>query len=110
MIGIGMSLIGLSLLALFLWWRGRLESSRWMLWLLVLGVLGPQFANQLGWMTAEVGRQPWIVQGLMRTKDAVSPNVSCGQILFSLGALYGRLHGAVRGLQLPAQRQDPGWP
>ena len=84
MVGIGMSLIGLSLLALFLWWRGKLESSRWMLWVLVFAVLGPQLANQLGWMAAEIGRQPWIVQGLMKTKDAVSPNVSSGQIIFSL--------------------------
>jgi cytochrome d ubiquinol oxidase subunit I len=84
MIAIGMGLIGLSLFTLFLWWRGRLESSRWLLWLLVFGVLGPQFANQLGWMAAEVGRQPWIVQGLMKTKDAVSTNVNSSQIIFSL--------------------------
>jgi cytochrome d ubiquinol oxidase subunit I len=84
MVGIGMSLICLSLLAWFLWWRGTLESKRWMLWTLVFSVLGPQLANQLGWMAAEIGRQPWIVQGLMKTRDAVSPNVSSGQIIFSL--------------------------
>jgi len=84
MIGIGMTLIGIALLALCLWWRGRLEGNRWMLWVLVLAVLGPQFANQLGWMAAEIGRQPWIVQGLMKTRDAVSPNVSSGQIVLSL--------------------------
>jgi cytochrome d ubiquinol oxidase subunit I len=86
----------LSLLALFLWWRGRLETSRWMLWLLVFAVLGPQLANQLGWMAAEIGRQPWIVQGLMKTKDAVSPNVSSGQVVFSLvlfGVVYLGLFG-----------------
>jgi cytochrome d ubiquinol oxidase subunit I len=91
MIAIGMGLIGLALAALWLWWRGRLEASRWMLWLLVLSVLGPQLANQLGWMAAEIGRQPWIVQGLMRTRDAVSPNVSAGQVVFSL-ALFGTLY------------------
>ena len=85
MIGIGMSLIALSLFAALLWRTGRLERHRWMLWLLVFAVLGPQLANQLGWMAAEVGRQPWIVQGLMRTKDAISPNVSSGQIILSLG-------------------------
>lgn len=84
MIGIGMTLIVLSLLAGIMWWRGRLEQQRWLLWALVWSVLGPQCANQLGWMTAEVGRQPWIVQGLMRTSDAISPNVSSGQIIFSL--------------------------
>ena len=47
--------------------------------------LGPQMANQLGWFTAEVGRQPWIVYGLMRTADAGSPSVTSGQILASLG-------------------------
>ncbi len=84
MIAIGLSLIALSLMALFLWWTNRLEKTRWMLWLLVLSVFGPQLANQLGWMTAEIGRQPWIVQGLMKTRDAISPNVTSGQIIFSL--------------------------
>jgi cytochrome d ubiquinol oxidase subunit I len=84
MIAIGMTLIALSVLACIMWWSGRLERQRWVLWALVWSVLGPQLANQLGWMAAEVGRQPWIVQGLMRTKDAVSPNVSSGQVIFSL--------------------------
>ena len=84
MIGVGITLIALSCFALFMWWRGRLEQQRWLLWALVLGVLGPQLANQAGWMAAEIGRQPWIVQGLMKTKDAVSINVSSGQILVSL--------------------------
>jgi cytochrome d ubiquinol oxidase subunit I len=47
-------------------------------------VLGPQVANQAGWMAAEVGRQPWIVQGLMRTADAVSPVLVPGQVIFSI--------------------------
>jgi cytochrome d ubiquinol oxidase subunit I len=84
MVGIGTGLIGLSLLGLLLWWRGSLFETRWLLWVFVLAVLGPQAANQLGWFTAEVGRQPWIVYGLMRTSDAVSPLVSAGQILASL--------------------------
>jgi len=85
MVGIGMGLIGLSLLGVFLWWRGSLFETRWLLWVFVPAVLGPQVANQLGWFTAEVGRQPWIVYGLMRTADAGSPTVSSGQILASLG-------------------------
>ena len=48
-------------------WRGRLEDSRLLLGLLTLSVLGPQIANQAGWWAAEVGRQPWIVYGLLRT-------------------------------------------
>ena len=52
---------------------------------MVLSVLGPQLANQMGWMTAEVGRQPWIVYGLMRTsRRAVSQSVSAGMVVFSL--------------------------
>ncbi len=85
MIGIGMGLIGLSLLGVFLWWRGSLFETRWLLGVFVAAVLGPQMANQLGWFTAEVGRQPWIVYGLMRTADAGSPSVTSGQILASLG-------------------------
>ena len=84
MVGIGTALIGLSLLGAFLWWRGRLFETRWLLWVFVFAVLGPQAANQLGWFTAEVGRQPWIVYGLMRTTDAVSPTVNASQVLASL--------------------------
>jgi cytochrome d ubiquinol oxidase subunit I len=85
MIGMGTALIGLSLLGVFLWWRGSLFETRWLLRVFVVAVLGPQMANQLGWFTAEVGRQPWIVYGLMRTADAGSPSVTSGQILASLG-------------------------
>jgi cytochrome d ubiquinol oxidase subunit I len=84
MVGIGMVLIGLALLGAFLWWRGTLFETRWLLWILVFAVLGPQAANQLGWFTAEVGRQPWIVYGLMRTAAGVSPSVTTGQLLASL--------------------------
>jgi cytochrome d ubiquinol oxidase subunit I len=84
MVGIGVALIGVSLLGTFLWWRGTLFETRWMLWVLVFAVLGPQAANQLGWFTAEVGRQPWIVYGLMRTSAAVSPGLTTGQVVASL--------------------------
>jgi cytochrome bd ubiquinol oxidase subunit I len=84
MVMIGMALIGLSLLSVFLWWRGALFQTRWVLWLLVFSVLGPQAANQLGWFTAEVGRQPWIVQGLLRTADGASRSVPASHVLVSL--------------------------
>ncbi len=84
MVGIGTALIGVGLLGLLLWWRGTLFETRWLLWVFVFAVLGPQAANQLGWFTAEVGRQPWIVYGLMRTADAVSPTVTAGHVLASL--------------------------
>ena len=84
MIAIGVALIALSVFAAISWWTGRLERQRWLLWVLVFAVLGPQLGNQLGWLAAEIGRQPWIVQGLLKTRDAISPNVSSGQIIMSL--------------------------
>ncbi len=84
MVLIGLGLIVLSLLGIVLWPRGRLWRMRWLLWAFVFAVLGPQLANQLGWISAEVGRQPWIVYGLLRTADAASPVVSAGQVLTSL--------------------------
>jgi len=94
MVGVGMVLIGLSLLGAFLWWRGTLFETRWLLWILVFAVLGPQAANQLGWFAAEVGRQPWIVYGLMRTAAGVSPSVTTGQLLASL-ALFTLIYLAL---------------
>lgn len=84
MVAIGFSLIGLSLLGLFYLWRGTLFEKRWLLRLFVLSVLLPQAANQLGWFSAEVGRQPWIVYGLLRTSDALSKAVVADQVIFSL--------------------------
>jgi cytochrome bd ubiquinol oxidase subunit I len=84
MIGIGFGMIALSLLATFYWWRGRLFETRWLLWLLVFSVLGPQLANQFGWYAAEVGRQPWIVYGLMRTSEGISRVVQAEAVLGSL--------------------------
>ncbi len=84
MVAIGMLLILLACGGGLLAWRGALFRRRWMLWVLVFSVLLPQLANQLGWATAEIGRQPWIVYELMRTADAVSDTVSAGHVLFSL--------------------------
>ncbi|MBI4388287.1 MAG: cytochrome ubiquinol oxidase subunit I [Candidatus Omnitrophica bacterium] len=84
MILIGLSLIALSVFGVFFWWRGWLFETKWLLRLFVVAVLGPQIANQVGWMAAEVGRQPWIVYGLLKTKDAVSKTVSGGEVLISL--------------------------
>lgn len=84
MVAIGMALIGLSLLGVFHWWRGSLFDKKWLLRLFVLAVLLPQIANQVGWFTAEMGRQPWVVYGLLRTSDALSSTVKANQVLFSL--------------------------
>jgi cytochrome d ubiquinol oxidase subunit I len=84
MVAVGMILIGLSLLGAIFWWRGTLFETQWLLWIYVFAVLGPQAANQLGWFTAEVGRQPWIVYGVMRTAAGVSPSVTTGHAVTSL--------------------------
>ncbi len=88
MVAIGTALIGLMLLSLFLWWRGKLWDTRWFLWVLVFAVILPELANQLGWFTAEVGRQPWIVYGLLRTSEAVSVSVTTAEVWTSL-ILFG---------------------
>jgi cytochrome d ubiquinol oxidase subunit I len=84
MVGLGMGFIVLTALATLLWWRGSLFRTRWLLWVFVFSVVGPYVANELGWVAAELGRQPWIVQGLFRTADGVSPALHAGQILASL--------------------------
>lgn len=84
MVAIGMLLILISLVSAFNWWRDRLFTARWLLTVLVFSVLLPQIANQLGWFSAEVGRQPWIVYGLLRTEDALSVSVGSGQVITSL--------------------------
>jgi cytochrome d ubiquinol oxidase subunit I len=84
MVAIGMSLMALAVFSAYQWWRGRLFEQRWLLWLLVFSVLGPQLANQLGWFAAEVGRQPWIVYGYLRTADGLSAVVKADAVLGSL--------------------------
>ncbi len=84
MVMIGMALIGLTLLGLVLWWRGKLFDQRWLMRLFVPALILPQKANQVGWFTAEMGRQPWVVYGHLRTSEALSEAVTAGQVLFSL--------------------------
>jgi cytochrome d ubiquinol oxidase subunit I len=84
MIGIGLAMIVLTLTGIVGWWRGWLWTCRPLLWVLVFAVLLPQIGNQIGWMTAEVGRQPWIVWGLMRTEEGLSTVVGAGSIVISL--------------------------
>lgn len=84
MVAIGMFLIAVTLLAGYLWWRGKLFQTRWLLWTFVFAVILPQIANQAGWFAAEMGRQPWVVYGLLRTSEALSKTVTANQVLFSL--------------------------
>jgi len=89
MVGLGTLFIALAALATLQLMRGRLESSRWLLWMLVLAFPFPYIANTAGWMTAELGRQPWLVYGLMRTAEGASPTVHGGTALFTLLGFCG---------------------
>lgn len=94
MVAIGMMLIALSLVGVFFWWRGTLFSQRWLLRTFVFAAILPQIANQAGWFAAEMGRQPWVVYGLLRTSDALSESVRAEQVLTSLilfSAIYALL-------------------
>ncbi len=85
MINLGFLFIPLGLAAaLYYFWGRRLWNTRWLLWLLVSTIFLTELATQTGWWTAEFGRQPWIVWNLLRTRDAVSPVLDTGQVLFSL--------------------------
>lgn len=89
MVFIGSGLMLLCLIACFFWWKKwlfntSLPATRFLLILLVFSVLGPQIANQVGWFAAEMGRQPWIVTGLLRTSEALSKKVLADEILTSL--------------------------
>lgn len=84
MVAIGFALIAISILGLIYWRRGKLFETRWLLWIFVFSVLGPQIANQMGWFSAEIGRQPWIVYGLLRTSEGLSKAVEANQVVFSL--------------------------
>ena len=100
MVGIGMLFIGSTLVACFYWWRGTLFEQRWLLWYFVFAVGLAFVANELGWVAAEVGRQPWIVYptvvngelvGGLRTSDGISEAVRASQVLSSIiffGLIY----------------------
>jgi cytochrome bd ubiquinol oxidase subunit I len=89
MVGLGTIFIAIMMIAAFQLWRGSLFRARWMLWILLLSLPFPYIANTAGWMTAEIGRQPWLVYGLMRTADGYSKLVSAGNGLFTLLGFMG---------------------
>jgi cytochrome bd ubiquinol oxidase subunit I len=70
-------------------WRDRLASSNWLLWLLMLAFPFPYIANTLGWMTAELGRQPWLIYGVFPTREGYSKVVSNGNTIFTLIGFVG---------------------
>jgi cytochrome d ubiquinol oxidase subunit I len=89
MVGLGTIFIAIMVVATFLLWRGKLFDAGWMLWILLLSLPFPYIANTAGWMTAEMGRQPWLAYGLMRTADGYSKNVSAGNGMFTLIGFMG---------------------
>ncbi|HKF04153.1 MAG TPA: cytochrome ubiquinol oxidase subunit I [Candidatus Sulfotelmatobacter sp.] len=92
MVGMGLIMLSTSWWGVILSLRGTLEKSRWFLWCAFLAFPTGFIAVLCGWFTAEVGRQPWIVYGILRTKDAVTPSLTTGSVVFSLLAyiaVYG---------------------
>ena len=89
MVGLGTIFIAISAIAALLLLSGKLFNARWMLWILLLSLPFPYIANTAGWITAEVGRQPWLVYGLLRTADGYSKQVSAGNGLFTLIGFMG---------------------
>jgi cytochrome d ubiquinol oxidase subunit I len=92
MVFIGIFLIALNLFGMFFWWRGKLFEKKWLLKIFIFSVLAPQAANQLGWFSAEVGRQPWIVS------DAIFTN-----------SIYPYLSPAFYSFYLPARSKNQTW-
>lgn len=89
MVGLGTIFMAIMVVACYLMLKKRLFSTNWMLWALMLSFPFPYIANATGWMTAELGRQPWLVYGLQRTADGISPTVSAGNSLFTLLGFMG---------------------
>jgi cytochrome d ubiquinol oxidase subunit I len=89
MAGLGTWFLLLMASSAFFLWRKRLYASRWLLWALLLSFPLPYIANIAGWLTAELGRQPWLIYGLMRTSEGYSSTVSAGNGLFTLLGFMG---------------------
>lgn len=89
MVGLGTYFVAVMGLAVLLLWRKKLFQSRWILWALMLSFPLPYIATTAGWMTAEIGRQPWLVYGLLRTSQGFSTHVSAGNSLFTLLGFMG---------------------
>ncbi len=111
MVGLGTLFILFSFLGLIKWWKNNLETSRLYLRFATIIMFLPLAANTLGWIVAEMGRQPWIVYGLMFTRDGVSPNVTGSQMLLTtivFTLIYGIL--AAVAVYLVHRYAKPGVP
>jgi cytochrome d ubiquinol oxidase subunit I len=89
MVGLGTIFLALSGIALLLLVLKRIDRTSWILWPLMLAMPFPYIANEAGWVVSEVGRQPWIVYGLIKTSAAISPNVAAGETIFTLLGFAG---------------------
>jgi len=89
MVGLGTIFIGVMFLAAFFLWRKKLFTMKPLLWGILFLVPFPYIANITGWYTSELGRQPFLVYGLLRTTEGVSPTVSAGNTLFTLLGFVG---------------------
>jgi cytochrome d ubiquinol oxidase subunit I len=89
MAGLGTIFVAIMAASALLLWKRALYGARWMLWILMLAFPFPYIANTAGWFTAEVGRQPWLVYGLLRTGEGFSANVSAANTLFTLLGFMG---------------------
>ncbi|MBI5960632.1 MAG: cytochrome ubiquinol oxidase subunit I [Chloroflexi bacterium] len=110
MVGAGFLMLGLAALSLFLIYRNQFTTTRRLLIVLPWAIFLPYIANSAGWIMTEMGRQPWIVFGLQRTEDAVSPNVSAEMVGLSLvifTVLYGALMGVDAYLLVKFGRRGP---
>ena len=91
MVGLGTIFVGIATLAALYLWRNRIFESPTLLWALMLTMPFPYIASEAGWVVSEVGRQPWVIYGLMRTSAGVSPTVAGGEAVFTLlgfGGMY----------------------
>jgi len=89
MVTLGFLFAGTALLSGFLLWRKRFFSTRWILWIWMLITPLPYIATLAGWVTAEAGRQPWLVFGLFKTETGVTSNLSAGNVMFSIIGFSG---------------------
>jgi cytochrome d ubiquinol oxidase subunit I len=89
MVGLGTIFIAIMGASAFLLWIRKLFVARWILWIVMLSFPFPFIANTAGWLTAELGRQPWLVYGLFRTEQGYSNHVSAGNGLFTLLGFMG---------------------
>lgn len=89
MVGLGTIFMAQMVVAGFLLWRKKLWESRWMLWMLMMSFPLPYIANTAGWMTAEIGRQPYLIYGMLRTAEGYSKTVSAGNGWFTLLGFMG---------------------